>query len=114
MKRLVAAVSFAVLAVPAVAQVGLPYDQNLVDRALPNISVEVNEARSSRFGAPYDQNLVDRALPNIQERRTTLAASSGNTRSDVEISTEAADVSTGSLWATGPWANDPHFIAPAQ
>lgn len=38
MKRLITAVSFAVLAVPALAaQTGAPYDQNEVDRALPPI-----------------------------------------------------------------------------
>ncbi|HEX6317660.1 MAG TPA: hypothetical protein VFZ84_02215 [Burkholderiales bacterium] len=36
MKRAVAAVALAVLALPALAA-ELPYDQNLVDRALPNI-----------------------------------------------------------------------------
>jgi hypothetical protein len=39
MKRLISAVSFAVLAVPAAAA-GLPYDQSLVDRALPNLAEE--------------------------------------------------------------------------
>jgi hypothetical protein len=105
MKRLITAVSFAVLAVPAAAA-GLPYDQNLVDRALPNIEAQATDAQSSRFGAPYDQNLVDRALPNIDEPRAAFAAASGNTRSDVEIADEAATES--------PWANDYHFIAPAQ
>ena len=105
MKRLITAVSFAVLAVPAVAA-ELPYDQNLVDRALPNVSVQATDTQSSRFAAPYDQNLVDRALPNIEERRTAFAASSGDTRSDAEIATEASTES--------PWANDHHFIAPAQ
>ena len=36
MKRTVAAAALAVLALPALAA-ELPYDQNLVDRALPNI-----------------------------------------------------------------------------
>jgi len=105
MKRLLTAVSFAVFAAPAFAA-GLPYDQNLVDRALPDVSVEATEAQSPRFDAPYDQNRVDRALPNIEGRRTAFAAAAGNTRSDVEIATEARTES--------PWANDYHFIAPAQ
>lgn len=61
MKRLIAAVSFAVLSAPVFA-------------------VEI--------GAPYDQNLVDRALPNVQN-----------------------PVVEG---ATGVWADDHSFIAPAQ
>ncbi len=36
MKRFIAAVSFAVLAVPAFSG-GLPYDQSLIDRALPKV-----------------------------------------------------------------------------
>jgi hypothetical protein len=99
-KRLIAAVSFAALAVPAFAvEVRLPYSQDQVDRALPNISVPAGDATTARFGAPYDQNLIDRALPNVDERR---ASSSGNT----------AD--RGSAVPVSPWANDYHFIAPAQ
>ncbi len=92
MKRLITAVSFAVLAVPAAAA-GLPYDQNLVDRALPQIE-----------------------QPELRSERQEFAAAAGNTRSDVEISAdeEAANVSKGSGLASGPWANDYHFIAPAQ
>ncbi|HEX2199014.1 MAG TPA: hypothetical protein VHG88_10385 [Burkholderiales bacterium] len=92
MKRLLPAVSFAVLAVPAAAA-GLPYDQNLVDRALPQIE-----------------------QPELRTERQEFAAAAGSTRSDVEISAdkEAANVSNGSGLASGPWANDYHFIAPAQ
>src|SRR5687768_14766047 len=122
MKRFIAAVSFAALAVPAAAalytcdaEVGLPYDQNLVDRALPNVAEQtVTETEFAFNGsAPYDQLTVDRALPELRVDRAEVA-SAGNTRSDVEISTEAANVSSGSGLATGPWANDYHFIAPAQ
>jgi len=48
--------------------------------SVPVFAVEV--------GAPYDQNLVDRALPNVQN----------------PVVQEA----------TGVWANDYSFIAPAQ
>jgi hypothetical protein len=65
MKRLIAAVSFALVAAPAFA-------------------VE--------FGKPYEQLDVDRALPNIAQTRTQLA-SSGNTRSDSEIGTDESAVS---------------------
>lgn len=116
MKRFIAAVSFAALAVPAAAaEFGLPYDQNLVDRALPNVAEQtVTETEFAFNGsAPYDQLTVDRALPELRVDRAEVA-SAGNTRSDVEISTEAANVSSGSGLASGPWANDYHFIAPAQ
>ena len=75
MKRLIAAVSFAVLSTPALAQNAKPFEQLDLDRALPN----------------------------------AIVASSGETRSDMEISTEATEVRTAS-----PWANDHNFIAPAQ
>lgn len=64
MKRLIAAVSFAVLAVPAFA--GAPYDQNEVDRALPQIAEKARapKARAPR-GLPFDQVQIDRALPAL-------------------------------------------------
>ena len=55
-------------------------------------------------GAPYDQSLVDRGIPaqTLPHER----ASSG--------SSGTATGAVASLWATGPWANDYAFIAPAQ
>jgi hypothetical protein len=71
MKRFIAAVSFSVIAVPAFAG-----------------------------GLPYEQNLVDRALPNIEPRRTRVAEFKGDTRSDVEIASESAAKETvESPWA---------------
>ena len=93
MKRLIAAVSFAVLSVPAVAaEYGKPFEQLDLDRALPQLTI--SEGQSSA--------------------QATQVASSGSTRSDVEIAVEASDVEpTGhSALATGPWANDYNFIAP--
>ncbi|MGH8666220.1 MAG: hypothetical protein ACREUX_18320 [Burkholderiales bacterium] len=74
MKRIIAAVSFAILAAPAFA---------------------------AESGAPYDQNLVDRALPNVQNPV-------------VEEATGGSTAAPGSIWATGVWADDYSFIAPAQ
>jgi hypothetical protein len=101
MKRLIAAVSFAVFAVPALAaEAGLPYEQNAIDRTLPNVSKRaIDIATPSAFGVPYEQNRVDRALPHIEEHRTEPSAASGDTR---------AARTFGS-----PWANDYNFIAPA-
>jgi hypothetical protein len=105
-KRYIAAVSFAVFAVPAFAA-GLPYEQTEADRALPNVPQQAARADVvPAFGAPYEQSVVDRARPDIQPRRTQFAAAAGSTRSDagtgVELSTESV------------WANDHNFIAPAQ
>ncbi len=111
MKRFIAAVSFAVLAVPAFAG-GLPYDQNVIDRAPPNLPERVVRAEAgSTVGAPFDQSLIDRALPNIEPRRTRVAEFKGDTRSDVEIATEE---NAPHERAESVWANDYHFIAPAQ
>ena len=106
MKRTIAAVSFAVLAVPAFAG-GLPYEQTLVDRALPNLAEKAVRTESAgKFGAPFEQSAIDRALPNIEPRRTRVAEFKGDTRSDLEIASEAR--------AESVWANDHNFIASAQ
>jgi hypothetical protein len=118
MKRHIVAVALAVLAVPALAaETGAPYDQSQIDRQLPNIEFAPVQERAADARAPYDQLAVDRALPNLpaQSAQYADAAGAGSTRSDVEISTNVvSNVSNGSGLATGPWANDYHFIAPAQ
>lgn len=102
MKRTIAAVSFAVLAVPAFAA-GLQFEQSELDRALPNVPEQTVRAdRAPAFAAPYEQNALDRALPNIEPRRTRFAAAGGSTRSGAEIESDAI------------WENDHSFIAPAQ
>jgi hypothetical protein len=95
MKRFVAAVSFAVFAAPAAAA-GLPYQQNVIDRMLPNIEESAASSGETRkaapaAGLPYEQNVIDRALPNIQERAASVDAR-----------------------RESPWANDYNFIAPAN
>jgi len=105
MKRLIAAVSFAVLATPAFAGNGRPFEQLDLDRALPNIPEVVVRSTQYPFGgsAPYEQAEVDRALPNLPVEHSRVAASD-STRSDIELSTDAAEES--------PWAKDHNFIAP--
>ena len=45
MKRIIAAVSFAVLATPAFsAELSAPFEQNNLDRVLPNIEVRADDA----------------------------------------------------------------------
>ena len=107
MKRLIAAVSFAVLATPVLADTGKPFEQLDLDRALPNIPEVAVRPTEYPFGgsAPYEQVEVDRALPNLPMERSRVAAS-GSTRSDIELSTDAPEES--------PWAQDHNFIAPAM
>jgi hypothetical protein len=77
MKRLIAAISFAALAVPTLA-----------------FAAEV--------APPFEKSQFDRTLPNVQNPVVTERASAGATNAP------------SSDWATGAWANDPNFIAPAQ
>ena len=103
MKRFIAAVSFAIFAAPAAAA-GLPYEQNVIDRMLPNIEEPAASSggtykASPAAGLPYEQWVIDRMLPNIE----VPAASSGETRD------AANNANRGS-----PWANDWNFIAPAS
>ncbi|HEX2199597.1 MAG TPA: hypothetical protein VHG88_13405 [Burkholderiales bacterium] len=117
MKRHIVAVALAVSAAPALAlEIGAPYDQSQVDRQLPNIEFPVVAPYVADARSPYDQLAVDRAVPNLPAQRSVqYAAAAGSTRSDAEISTEGAvNLTSGSGLATGPWANDYHFIAPAQ
>jgi hypothetical protein len=112
MKRIIAALSFALLAAPVfAADIGAPYEQTVADMALPNVNdpvVTQSDSKPALFGqpesAPYEETVADMALPNVKDpvisgQKTVVAgpASAG-------ASTEA----------TGVWANDPNFIAPPQ
>ena len=77
MKRIIAAISFAALAVPAFAF-------------------------AAEISPPFEKTQFDRTLPNVQNPVANERASAGSTNAP------------GSSWATGPWANDPNFTAPAQ
>jgi hypothetical protein len=88
MKRSVIALSLALLASPALAlEVGPPFEQLQIDRALPNI--EFPAQQGARYeGARYAQ------------------AATGSTRTDASVDAEAS--------VESPWANDFHFVAPPQ
>jgi hypothetical protein len=112
MKRIIAAVLLASLAVPALAlEVGPPYEQTVEDMQLPNVKDPViTDSASSgstlfglKEGLPYEQWRVDTALPNVKDPVVTQPV-------------QVAGPATGfaSTEATGPWANDWNFIAPAQ
>jgi len=111
MKRIIAAVSFAVLAVPAFAETGKPFEQLDLDRALPQINIPASEPRNVDVGSlPYEQTQVDRALPTFDAERVRFAAAGGATVSDASIATSTTESSQA---AQSPWANDYNFIAPA-
>jgi hypothetical protein len=112
MKRLIAAVSLAAITGSVFAvEIGKPYEQVDVDRALPNIAQSEASATVYPFGgsAPYEQVVVDFTLPNILVggERTQLAASAGETRSDAVNGAEEKPT-------VSPFAHQHDFIAPAQ
>lgn len=111
MKRLIAALSLAVISASALAQNGKPFEQIDIDRALPNIPERQAAPTVYPFGgsAPYEQLVVDRALPEVRVgERTVVAAFQGDTRSDVEIAVNDEPQAMES-----PFANDHNLIAPA-
>jgi len=108
MKRLIAAVALTSVALSASAlEIGKPFEQLDLDRALPNIEFAPVEAYVADSRAPYEQLVIDRALPNLagQKAQFAEAAGAGSTRSDASSGVEVSAVS--------PWANDWNFIAPA-
>ena len=76
MKRIIAAISFAALAVPVFAF-------------------------AAEISPPFEKTQFDRTQPNVQNPVANERASAGSTSAP------------GSGWATGVWANDPNFVAPA-
>mgnify|MGYP001269061975 CR=1 FL=1 len=91
MKRLIAAVSFSVLAVPGfAAEAGKPFEELDLARALPNVPEKAARAP-------------------VEER--SAASGQTQTRSDRAPARGASSTFT---WATGPWANDHHFISPPR
>jgi len=99
MKRLITAVSFAVLASPVLA---MPFEQTELDRQLPAI-----EGSSGSYyadsSAPFEQIQLDRALPSLGEKNARFAAAAGVTVSDA---TEGD--------STNAWMDDHNVISPAQ
>src|SRR5499426_1490624 len=95
MKRLIAAVALSSLALSASAvEIGKPFEQLDLDRALPNIEFAPVQEYVAGKNAPFEQLVIDRALPNVASRADS--ASVGSTQS-----------------AHSVWANDYNFIAPA-
>jgi len=69
----------------------------LASLAVPALAIEIR--------APYEQLNIDRQLPNVKEPVIDQSAAAG----------ASAERATGIHFtqATGPWANDWNFIAPA-
>lgn len=101
MKRLIAAVSFAVLASPVLAT---PFEQTQLDRQLPQVVSPVAAPERSSASLPFEQTQFDRAVAGEESRRYAQYAAA--TLSDRDIATDAS--------AQSSFADDHNFIAPAQ
>ncbi|HJY76797.1 MAG TPA: hypothetical protein VKE95_09200 [Burkholderiales bacterium] len=95
MKRLLAAVALSSLALSASAlEIGKPFEQLDIDRALPNIEFAPVQEYVAGSNAPFEQLAIDRALPNVGSRAESASVGSSQSAQSV-------------------WANDWNFIAPA-
>lgn len=111
---------------------GMPYEQTQVDRQLPNVKDPVIDPSASAGagagtqyspgfvpGRPYSELEVDRTLPNVKDpvSRTQVAGPAAAAGSSAPARGAFGPGATGpgthSDLATGPWANDWNFIAPA-
>jgi len=123
MKRLIAAVALGSLAFSASAlEIGKPFEQLDLDRALPNIEFAPARDYVAGKNAPYEQLVIDRTLPNIEFAPVRDYVAGSNApyeqlvidRTLPNVSGHADTASTGSMQAAqSPWANDYSFIAPA-
>jgi hypothetical protein len=103
MKRLIIATAI-MLSTPALAEVGKPFEQVDLDRALP--SIPDNVAVYERIPAermPFEQSMLDRAILAEPERERVQLAQLGSTSYKSGEDSEQKN----------PWANDHNFIAPA-
>lgn len=104
MKRLIATISLSVLALPAFAS-----------EAARNYGLDEHHEgtrpflKMREYFASREPLAAGRTAPDIEGGGTLSAASSGQTRRDRGKQIED---SFKSIWATGPWANDHHFISP--
>jgi hypothetical protein len=103
MKRTLIAVTVALLTSPALAlEAGPPFEQNELDRTLPNIQFAPVAPYVADARAPYEQLVIDRTLPNLPSRNVQYAERDTGTRTDAY----------GHVETSSPWANDWNFIAP--
>jgi hypothetical protein len=101
MKRLIVAVAIALFTAPALADVGAPFEQTELDRALPALPENPSTYESiSSDRMPFEQAQFDRGDLGTSERVLVAQIGGMSYRSD-----EGRE----SVWAT-----DHNFIAPAQ
>ncbi len=95
--------------------------------ALKSIIVAAAFAAGTAFAVdrepPFEKTQFDRTLPSVPERTAASGESvlvagsnqgSGARATDASEASGGASAVTGFTFATGVWANDHNFIAPAQ
>jgi len=109
MKRLIAAVALTSVALSASAlEIGKPFEQLDLDRALPNIEFAPVEPYVADSRAPFEQLTLDRTLPDINVPSSNVQfAESANAGTRIDAYGHAESTES-------PFANDWNFIAPAQ
>jgi hypothetical protein len=101
MKRLIVAVAIALSTAPALANVGAPFEQNELDRALPALPENVAAYETiSSDRMPFEQSLLDRGSLGLPDH--VMVAQIGGTSYKSDEESESA------------WATDHNVIAPAQ
>ena len=102
MKRLIAAVAIALCTAPALANVGAPFEQTELDRALPAVPENLaayEPISSDRM--PFEQTQFDRGYLGTPD--PVLVAQIGG-----------MSYKSGTEESESVWANDHNFIAPPQ
>jgi hypothetical protein len=104
MKRLIAAVAFALCAAPAIADMGAPFEQNELDRTLPSLpeNLSVYDSIASEH-LPFEQTQFDRGYLAATPERVVVA--------QVGSTSYKSGASEG---AESVWEKDHNFIAPPQ
>ena len=105
MKRLIFAATVVLLCTPALAQVGKPFEQLDLDRALPSLPERVVVyQRIPADRMPFEQSQLDRGITGEPPERVRLAQLGNISYKSDEDASEVTEK---------PWANDHNFIAPA-
>jgi hypothetical protein len=119
MRRIIATVLLASLSLPVLAtDIGAPYEQTVQNMQLPDVKDPLGTDSASsgstlfgmKEGAPSEPWRLNQALPNVQDpvvSQRQQVAGPAQSMNPLQATGDSPE-------ATGPWAQDPNFIAPAQ
>ncbi len=100
MKRFIVVVAIALSSAPAFADAGAPFEQNELDRALPNVPEVTAYETISSESMPFEQTQLDRGVTGEPEKVQVATLGGMSYKSDED--------------GESPWTSDHNFIAPAQ